>query len=182
MSKVINLFAGPGAGKSTLAAMIFAELKSHGHNAEIVLEFAKELTWEERFNILAYQPYVFGKQYSRIKRLVDAKVDYVIVDSPLMLSCVFQKDRTPSSFRQSVHHYFSEFDNYNYQIKREKPYLPKGRSQSEDEARDLDQQISDMLREYNIPLFPMDITSDRDGALRAIADFTDPIGPQTRAW
>lgn len=30
MSLVVNLFAGPGAGKSTMAARVFAGLKDHG--------------------------------------------------------------------------------------------------------------------------------------------------------
>lgn len=43
---VINLFGAPGAGKSTGAAIVFAELKKRGVNAELVTEFAKDKTWE----------------------------------------------------------------------------------------------------------------------------------------
>ncbi len=44
---VINMFAGPGAGKSTLAAGTFFRLKCLGVNAEIAPEYAKDLVWEE---------------------------------------------------------------------------------------------------------------------------------------
>lgn len=43
---IVNLFGAPGAGKSTLAAYVFAKLKMAGVNAELVTEFAKDKTWE----------------------------------------------------------------------------------------------------------------------------------------
>lgn len=41
---VVNLFGGPGSGKSTGAAYVFARLKMLGYNAELVTEFAKDKT------------------------------------------------------------------------------------------------------------------------------------------
>ena len=39
---LISLYSGPGSGKSTGAAWIFAKLKLAGVNAELVTEFAKD--------------------------------------------------------------------------------------------------------------------------------------------
>ena len=39
--KVINLFAGPGAGKSTTAAGLFHLMKIAGMNVELVTEFSR---------------------------------------------------------------------------------------------------------------------------------------------
>lgn len=61
MTKVINLFGGPGCGKSTGAAYIFSLLKMKGMNVELVTEFAKDKTWEHNSKALTCQPYVFGK-------------------------------------------------------------------------------------------------------------------------
>jgi len=49
MSKplIVDFFAGPGAGKSTTAADVFAKLKWRGVNAELIGEYAKDLTWSE---------------------------------------------------------------------------------------------------------------------------------------
>ena len=44
---VVNLFAGPGTGKSTAAAQIFQALKWQRFSCELVTEFAKEKVWEE---------------------------------------------------------------------------------------------------------------------------------------
>ena len=47
--KVINLFAGPGTGKSTTAAGLFYKMKSKGYMVELVTEFAKDLVYQESF-------------------------------------------------------------------------------------------------------------------------------------
>jgi len=44
--KVINLFGGPGCGKSTAAAGLFHLMKSNHMSVELVNEFAKEIVWE----------------------------------------------------------------------------------------------------------------------------------------
>ncbi len=43
---VVNLLGGPGSGKSTTAADVFARLKWQDINCELVTEFAKDLVWE----------------------------------------------------------------------------------------------------------------------------------------
>lgn len=63
---VINLFAGPGAGKSTLASALFSLFKMDGFVSELVTEFAKDLTWCERWKERKCQPYVTGEQYRRM--------------------------------------------------------------------------------------------------------------------
>ena len=50
---VCNFFSGPGAGKSTLAAAVFAKLKMLGVNCELVTEFAKDKTWEKNYTALS---------------------------------------------------------------------------------------------------------------------------------
>ena len=139
---VINLFAGPGAGKSTMAAGLFYELKMAGYNVEMALEYAKDLTWEERISTLSIQPYVFGKQYHRICRLL-GKVDAIITDSPVLLSCFYAGALYPQSFHTSVIELFSQLRNLNFYVKREKAYNPAGRSQTEEEAQKID---ADLLR------------------------------------
>lgn len=141
---VVNLFSGPGAGKSTMAAGLFYKLKLAGYNVELALEYAKDLTWEERFNTLCNQPYIFGKQYHRLKRL-EGKVDAIITDSPLLLSCFYSAKTYPVSFKTSVIEINDQFDNWNFFINRVKPYQPKGRNQTEDQAEEIDQEIKTLL-------------------------------------
>lgn len=149
MTKIINLFGGPGCGKSTTAAKAFSMLKEKNVNCELVTEFAKQLTWSERFNELACQPYVFGKQLKNLSVLID-KVDVIITDSPILLSVIYTTDKWPKSFKQSVVEIFKNFDNINYKLTREKDYNPKGRNQSLEEAIEIDKEIFYMLSDYSI--------------------------------
>lgn len=46
MTLYVNLYGGPGTGKSTGASYIFSKLKLAGVEAELVTEYAKDLVWE----------------------------------------------------------------------------------------------------------------------------------------
>lgn len=136
---VVNMFGGPGSGKSTIAAAVFSLLKMHDANAELITEFAKDLTWEERHRTLANQYYIWGKQHHRMWRLRD-QVEVMVTDSPLILSLVYGEEK-PACFNETVLSSFNEFDNMNYFLMRTKKFNPKGRNQTEEEASILDYDI-----------------------------------------
>ena len=54
---VINLFGGPGVGKSTLCASVFARLKIMGVDCEMASEYVKDIIWEESYKKLENQIY-----------------------------------------------------------------------------------------------------------------------------
>lgn len=145
---VVNLFAGPGSGKSSLAAGIFYELKSKGITCELALEFVKDLVWEERHKAINNQIYIFAKQHHRITRLL-GEVDVIITDSPLLLSLVYASNETALAELARVEH--NKLLTFNCFIKRNKDYNPKGRMHTFDEARKLDIRIASMLDKEHIP-------------------------------
>ena len=149
---VVNLFAGPGAGKSTTAASTFALLKLGGYNVELVTEFAKDLTWDESHKVLGYQPYVFAQQAWRLERL-RGKVNIVVTDSPLLMSIAYTPPAIPNSFRDYVLWEAQRDTSLNVFLTRTKPYVQTGRSQSEDQARRLDERIAQILRATNTDFF-----------------------------
>ena len=145
---VVNLFAGPGSGKSTTCAGLFAKLKLAGVNCEMALEYAKDKVWEESNKVLDDQIYVFGKQLHRIFRLKD-KVEVIITDSPILLSIIYDKTKNPY-FSALVLDQFKNFDNRNYFIDRDTVYNPKGRLQTEEEAKEIDRVLLDLLDECKV--------------------------------
>lgn len=145
---VINFMAGPGAGKSTTAAAVFSLIKLHNVNSELVTEIAKDFTWEQRLKTLRNQYYVWAKQQHRFWRVKD-DVDVIVTDSPLFFSLVYGEQK-PDSFYQLVMEEFNSYENLNYYIKRVKPYQEKGRNQTEEEAKNLDDIIKFKLSENNI--------------------------------
>lgn len=158
---VVNLFAGPGAGKSTLAAAVFTQLKTDGVNCEMALEFAKEKTWEESFKILKNQIYVFGKQHHTLFRLLD-KVDVIITDSPLLLSLYYGQTQS-QCFKDLVLHEHRRLESLNYFVHRCKPYNSSGRSQTKEEAEAIDTILLKMLTDYGVEYTPV------PGTLSAVA-------------
>ena len=148
MTKVINLFGGPGAGKSTMAAGIFFYLKNRGINCELASEYAKDKVWEESYSVLNNQIYVFGKQLHRIQRLID-KVDVVITDAPLLFSLIYGAHEG-KEFHKLVKVVFNRFDNINFFLTRIKDFNPAGRLQTEDKAKLLDTAIRDKLKKEKV--------------------------------
>lgn len=149
---IVNLFGGPSSGKSTTAAGLFHKLKINGVNCELVTEFAKHITWKEDFNTLKNQIYVFAKQHDRMFHLKD-KVDVIITDSPIIMGlCYCNWDYMARSFEQFVVDEFNRDDavNVNYFINRVKEYNPSGRNQTEEEAKQKDVDIKNLLTTYNI--------------------------------
>ena len=149
MTILVNMYGGPGTGKSTSAAGVYSLLKTHGVNAELVTEFAKDLTWEERHDTLGNQPYIFGKQYHRLMRL-NTKVDVIVTDGPLLNSILYN-DGMIEELDPLVLRCYEEFTNRNYFLVRSKPYQQAGRTQCEAAAKALDNRIRAVLDQLNKP-------------------------------
>lgn len=83
----VNLYAGPGFGKSVTAALLYAALKLRGIHAELVSEYAKELVYRDELK---------GKSQNEIMReqlrrqgLLQGKTTVVVTDSPTPMSLVY---------------------------------------------------------------------------------------------
>ena len=139
---IVNLYGGPGSGKSTMAARLFSELKESGIVAELVTEYAKDLTWQESYYELANQIYIFGKQQHRIWR-VYGKVEVIITDSPLLLGLIYGDSST--TFKNLVIEEHKSRTSVDIFLNRIKPYSKIGRNQTEDEAREIDSKIKNIL-------------------------------------
>ena len=155
---VVNLFGPPGSGKSTLAAYIFFKLKTAGVNAELITEFAKDKTWEHNLKALGVQEYVFGKQSYRMARCRD-QVEVIVTDSPLPLSIIYNHNEAldkDQHFSKMVLNVFNTYNNFNYILRRVKPYNPKGRNQTEAESDALFEPIKELLDNLEIDYQIMD--------------------------
>ncbi len=158
---VVNLYGGPGCGKSTGAAQIFSNLKKLGVNAELVNEFAKDKTWEKNDVVLECQEYIFGKQSFRLQRCRN-DVDVIVTDSPLLLSILYKQNPIlTESFNDVVLSIFNTYENMNFMLERVKPYNPKGRLQTEEESIELDKRIVELLDKYHINYHT--VTGDDNG-------------------
>lgn len=166
--KVINLFGQPGAGKSTTAAALFSKMKYAGMKVELVTEYAKQMVYQERHNVLAHsQTYIFAKQLDKLEMLV-GKVDYVVTDSPILLSSIYAPSNYPPSFFPFVLDMFKRFTNVNYYIRRCKAYQTFGRTQDEKQSDAIGDKILKYLVACDVKFFALD--GNEEAPLRILND------------
>lgn len=147
---VINLFGGPGVGKSTISAHLFYHMKMMGINVEMVTEYAKDLTWRESHKVLnTDELYIFAKQNNRMKMCSD-KVDFIITDSPILLAMIYDAEKS-AQLRDIILYEYNKYKNYNFIIKRIKPYVVVGRNQTFTEAQEIDNRIIHLLANLGLP-------------------------------
>lgn len=149
---VINLFAGPGAGKTTCAWEIAEKLKKLGYVVEYVSEYAKELVWDGRTDMLdgsvKNQMVLMYEQKRRIDRLI-GKVDFVVTDSPILLSSAYLAVPN-SSFNHLCRDLFNAYNNFSIFIERGETFEKEGRIHTEEESKGLDCKIRSLLEENEI--------------------------------
>lgn len=155
----VNLVSGPGAGKSTLAYGLMSLLKSRGHKAEYVPEYAKEITYRHDWIALANQNAVTTEQDRRLRDLL-GQVDWIVHDTALPLGLMYAPgDFAEPWFAERVWQMYNGYDNYTIFVKRIKKYETYGRRQTESEAKALDQKIFDLFGPDRINL----IVEGREG-------------------
>lgn len=156
---VVNIFGGPGAGKSTTAAGLFYKMKQKGLNVELVTEYAKDMTWEGRMNILGDQLYVLAKQQRRVARLV-GKVDYVVTDAPFFLGLVYMEPDYLRTFEPLVLEAWDRYENHCFMLNRKNiQFQEVGRNQDAKQALEIDNKLHRLLNSRRIP-FTEVVTSD----------------------
>lgn len=146
---IINLFGGPGSGKSIASAILYSKLKLLHITSELALEYAKDKVYENNATTLNNQIYIFGKQHYRIYRLLN-KVKFVITDSPLLNSIIYDNTQS-TNFKNLVLEEFNKFQNINIFIERNKNiYEKNGRLQTLNEAEIIDMKTKSLLDNNNI--------------------------------
>lgn len=150
---VIDLYSGPGAGKSTNAAALFALMKRKYYNVELVREYAKELVYEKDWNRLSQQNHVLDEQ-DRRQRMLVGQVDFVITDGAILNSILYRDAKyhvEQDDFEKVVLSYYNKYNHIGFYLRRTKKYVPIGRTQTETEAQELDNQSIAMLKRLEIP-------------------------------
>lgn len=163
----INIFAGPGAGKSTNAARLFANMKDKhlqdDFTLELIHEYVKTWAWEGKVPQQYDQFYIFAKQLRRETTFLQNGGNLLITDSPILLSAYYAKIHNAPLWEQilaTVREIDYEFPPLNVFLKRgDRHYDPKGRFETEDQARERDDHILNLMMDEYDPEYNMVIST-----------------------
>jgi hypothetical protein len=152
MTVIINALGGPCSGKSTLSYGLMSLLKSRGHRAEYVPEYAKELVYRRDFTKLANQFEVTREQDRRLRDLL-GQVDWIVHDTALPLGIIYAKPPFDEEWNvRRTWELYDGYENFTIFVKRVKAYEAYGRNQTEAEAVALDDQIKNLFGPSRINL------------------------------
>jgi hypothetical protein len=170
-TKIINLFGGPGCGKSTIASGIFYELKKRHFSADLPYEFPKEVFWEENVSQISDQLFILANQHRGIVRAY-GKVDFIILDSPILLSPIYRNNYStgyPSNlydenFDNFVLDVFNKYENLNFFLRRpSSDFQKEGRFQDAEGSKELDEKIIDFLTTKQVPFVRLPVNENTAG-------------------
>lgn len=154
-TKIINFISGPSAGKTTLSALLFAEMKIAHYSVEYVQEYAKNLVWMEDFDTLNNQ-YLVSKTQAELFDKICNKVEYIITDACLLHGLYYNRHNPENvSNMDKVDEYiwrkYQSYNNINIFIERgDYPYEKAGRIQSEEESIEIDKYFLEIMDKNNI--------------------------------
>jgi hypothetical protein len=145
----INLFSGPGCGKSTLAAWLFSQIKMlrPQMQVELVGEYIKDWAWDKRVPKSWDQFYVFAKQLNREDKVLRHGV-HTITDSPLLMQLGYI-ERGGSVFAEeclnACRKFEEKYPSVNILLERVVTYVPHGRYENFEQALEMDERITNLL-------------------------------------
>lgn len=154
MTIVINLFGGPGSGKTTIGHGLFYQLKKQEINCEFVQEYVKKWAWQGILPNKLDQFYISGKQ-TKAEQMLYGKVDYIVTDCPLLMGPFYDKKYNNSTMvEQAVDTFMGmtdpEVTRLNFVVKRAKKYIQAGRYSSEESSKQIDLELLVYLKNKGI--------------------------------
>ena len=127
-----------------------------GYSVELVNEFAKECVWEDNVPMLKDQLYMLAHQHRKILRL-DGKVDFVVTDSPVLLSGIYRELYDGALYTDLIdklaRECYDKYENINFMLDRPEVFNQIGRAQDLDGCIAIDNAILEMFNNEQIPFF-----------------------------
>lgn len=154
MFRRVCLYAGPGIGKSTMAAWLYSSLKMEGRSVELVREHVKNWVYEDRPPRSFDQIFLFAAQMRAEDVILRSGVELVITDSPLFLStCYSEKYGTPGwrNLLALCDEFDAAYPALDFLMTRRTKYDASGRFHGEAAALEMDEFVKSRLESRGKP-------------------------------
>lgn len=169
----ISLYGGPGLGKSTTGAWLFAELKMRGLDVEFIPEYVKNWAYIRRSPRSWDQPYLLAKQMHNEDIVMRDTETVAIAECPLFLSVCYARKYKSKGWKECVALCKSFDEHYpalNILLQRgDCPYKELGRFQNYKEALMMDRAIEAGMKEFGIEYVKVKY-NDRETLLNLVLD------------
>lgn len=159
-TKVINVIGGPGCDKSLFTAAIILYLSLHHKSVEQIPDFAKALVWQKDYEALRNQYHIAQQQFRMIEML-DGQVQYLVSECSLP-QVLYYNDHYPDNIcdvtktRNQIREWYKQCNNVNILVERgDRKYIHTGRFQDEEQAREVDRGMRELLRREGLPFTPL---------------------------
>lgn len=169
-TRTINIWGGPGSGKSTTASALYTLMKCSGYSVELVEEQSRRLIRDGSANLFKTPGYSAALQFAAIYNA--GPFEYVICDAPVLSKLAYEN---PSKEVEDYIRYLDELlPGYDVFLERSRShrYEPIGRIHTEDEARKLDIKMKSLIHYSSRAYF---LCRDRPG-LQAAAFILRSLG------
>jgi len=178
----INIFAGSGAGKSATASGIHNALCKN-YKIELVNEYIKSWAYQKRVPQSFDQCYIFGKQIHAEDSFLQAGVDHVVTDSPVLMQVFYaRKHGFPcwQSLLEIATAFEAAFPSINIFLDRSGiPFKEEGRYETESQAKANDVAMRTFMESY-VAEYKMLRTLDLDKIIEYVDKSIggEPVAPK----
>lgn len=137
----VDLYSGPGVGKSVLMSRLYTALKLAGIHAEMVPEYAKELTYTGELKNTTQRE--IATEQLRRQSILQGHVQVAITDSGIPLSLAYCNEKERSELSGFILEGMAGWKNINVLLHRDvlDSYEPGGRNQTPEEAHHIHHQV-----------------------------------------
>lgn len=167
-TKVINIYAGAGAGKTTLALELSAELKKrYKGSVEYIPEYVKNLILHGKEKELKDQEKISKAQSKMLLDLV-GKVDIIVTDSPIELGRIYvSSELQKNAVNKIIDDCVSKYKSVDFFLHRDewRKYETFGRIHTEEESKKIDERI---LKELNKDFIHIDNNTSIDSIINKL--------------
>ncbi len=142
-----SFYAPPSGGKSTTARIFASLLRLNNQETELVDEVPKEMVWNEQFDRLSDQMFIFSQQNRKMSNY-QGKYKFTVTDSPLDIQHMYaKKNKMPKEFHNLIDFYHNQYKTVDIWLNRKHKYQQVGRVQNEEESNQIGKEIKDFMKE-----------------------------------
>lgn len=171
---LVNFTGPPSAGKSTLAAGAFKELKALSMDVELVIEYTKELHRRQDNWTLSDELLVFSEKYRRIKQFEN--VGIVVTDSPLYCSLFYGKDQFANYGSNLFKHIAdTKFESMFFVLPSRDKYDPRGRTSDLQFAEQAGIEITKYIRQSPWPVWDVPVDNQEQFVVSHVINYIKGI-------